>query len=393
MVNLELIKNYLNKESIDAWVIYDYECKNDALISLIGKKFLTRKVFMSIPRRGNPFVICHNIDSIQFKNLVGFDLDIYLYKTWNEMIDLLNKHFKDYDRVCMEISDDGSLPKMSYCDYGTICLIEKIGCKVLSSANLLMMFNAPFIGKSYQMHLDAMDCIVKIKDEAFSLIEKTIKDGQIITEYDVMMFINQRFEEENLITDSDPIVAINGNASNPHYQPTQEINQEIKKGDLVLIDLWARYNDENAVYADITWMGYVGKEVPKIIDEVFQIVKESIDKVLDFLNNELPSRKVYGYEVDQFVRDIITSYGYGDYFIHRTGHSISIDDNPHGKGVNIDNYETHDSRELINNICFSIEPGIYLEKFGIREEINVYINDNKAISTAPRQQKIITMDI
>lgn len=391
---IRIIQDYLKNQNKDAWVIYDYECTNDALISLIGKRFLTRKIFMVFPAVGKPYIICHTIDIAHLgDDLIKDNFDLISYRKWEDLLLVLKDKLSVYESVVMEMSEDGCLPRASYCDFGTISLIKKYVKHVDSSADLLMTFNAPFNGEALELHKRAMKTVAGIKDEAFAFIEECLRRGDRVNEYTVQKLILDRFEENGLVTDSNPIVAVNGNAGNPHYEPNEKIHDEIKKGDLILIDLWAKYDCPQAVYADITWMAYAGKKPPEKYIEVFDIVKGSIDAGLKFLNENLPIRSVCGYEVDDCVRNYITERGYGDYFIHRTGHSISIDESPHGKGVNIDGYETHDTRHLINNVCFSIEPGIYTDQFGCREEINVYINEKKACVTAPRQDALILLDV
>lgn len=394
MKKLQMIQDFLHEKNYDAWVIYDYECHNEAFQEIVGKIFLTRKVFVVIPKKNHPYMICHKIDVTPLKqNHIDDDFMLHVYQTWDELVNLLHHDLSQYQDVMMEMSEDGALPRSSYCDYGTVRLIEKCGVNVHSSADLLMSFIAPFKGESYDLHLLAMEKVQHIKDEAFSLIEKEIKENHRISEYDVQQFILRRMQEEDLVTDEPPVVAINEHAGNPHYTPNEKEYSYIKPHDLVLIDLWAKCNKENAVFADITWMGYVGRVVPTRYNELFHILEKAIDLGLDFINQNFPNRAVSGYEVDEVIRNYIKEKGYGNAFIHRTGHSISIDDTPHGKGVNIDSYETHDTRHLIDNICFSLEPGIYLEDCGFREEIDVYIQNKQAIVSGRRQREMITMDI
>jgi Xaa-Pro aminopeptidase len=209
-----------------------------------------------------------------------------------------------------------------------------------------------------------------IKDEAFAKIKELIlKDGET-DELDIQKFISDRFHEEGMVYDDPPLVAIGKNASNPHYTPTAESHSKIHKGDLVLIDMWAKMNDPEGVYADITWMGYVGTEIPEVYTKRFAIVKAARDGVIAFLKKEIPLRKVQAYEADDVARKIITDAGYGDYFIHRVGHNIAVDVSPHGPGANLDDYESKDTRCLIEGTSFSDEPGIYAPDFGVRSETN-----------------------
>jgi Xaa-Pro dipeptidase len=214
-----------------------------------------------------------------------------------------------------------------------------------------------------------------------------------VSELDVQLFILDQFRQNELMTDGSPIVAVNQNAGTPHYQPTSEVHTSIKERDLVLIDLWARERGENTIFADITWMGYVGSRIPSKYQQIFDIVKTGREKALATLQHASNnSHSLEGWQVDQAVRDVIASAGYGEFFIHRTGHSLSPGPAVHGMGVNIDNYETHDTRHIMSNVGFSIEPGIYTTEFGIRSEINVFIKENGApIVTTPIQDEILKL--
>ncbi len=389
----EKIQQNLIKENVDAWVVYDYECNNPSLISLIGKRFLTRKVFLVIPTKGKPFIIIHKIDTVQIKDLEEH-LDLCVYTNWNELMNMLKIKLKNFSKILMEVSDFGLMPHSSYTDYGTVKMIKDMGIEVKSSANLAQTLVAPFKDESLDLFTQsALNCN-KAKDLAFQYIGDQIAKNGKVSEYEVQQYIMKLFVSMNMITDDDPIVAIGENANNPHYAPTAEVTSYIHEGDMVLIDLWAKINNPKAVFGDITWIGYVGDDIPQKYIERFNIIKESIDKTLEFLNKELPLRSVKGFEVDDVTRSVINKYGYGEYFIHRTGHSISIFDSPHGLGVNIDNFETHDERELINNVAFSIEPGIYAPDFGMREEIDAYVTDDRQIYIpSPRQMEIIKIKI
>lgn len=394
MDKIKIAKNYLKENQLDAWVIYDYECHNDALISFTGKKMLTRKVFMVIPQKEKPYIIAHKIDNAYLDvPSIRKDFDLINYQTWNELIHLLKKYISQYKHVIMEMSEQGALPRSSYTDYGTIKMITDLGVKVSSSSDLLIQYISTYDGEALASQYRAMKITADAKEEAFKYIEHCLKNNKTVYEYDVVKLITDYFTSHGLVYDSNPIVAVNSNAGNPHYEPKEGSSTEIKKGDLILIDLWAKEDNELGVYADITWMGYAGKNPPKLYVDLFNILKESIDTGLAFLNNELPKRKVAGYEADDAVRNVLKKYNQDQYLIHRVGHSISIDDTPHGKGVNIDNYETHDTRHILNHVGFSIEPGIYTSKYGLREEIDVYVSDNKAISVAPRQQSLILLDV
>ena len=221
------------------------------------------------------------------------------------------------------------------------------------------------------------------------MIKLEIEEFGQTNEYKIQQYIARRFNEEGMTFDDPPLVATGKNASNPHYSPTEDNFGIIKEGDLVLIDMWAKNDNEDGVYADITWMGYVGNEIPQVYKDRFEIVKAARDGVISFLKEELPKRKVYAFEADDVAREIITKAGYGEYFTHRVGHNIAVDVSPHGPGANLDNYETHDERTLMEGTSFSDEPGIYAEDFGMRSETNLHIRDNRLEVVAGLQDEII----
>ena len=386
------IKNQLKQSDAQAWVIYDFASSNPAYIKLFGKGFSTRKCFAVIDQSDTNIVICHTIDLVGIQKSPIIDkFKVISYNTWQQLDKILEDILSKYDTVMMEISENGLLPRASYVDYGTVCSVKRFVKNIISSSDMFQYIAARFDGDSLDFHIKAAELIDNIKNEAFALISKRIKENGFASEYEIQQYILKRFSENNMVTDSAPIVAIGKNASSPHYEPSQDSFSLIKEGDLVLIDLWAKINHPSAVFADVTWMGYVGKNVPEKIQKAFDTVKTAIDKALDFLEAQLPLRKVCGYEVDDICKKHLVSEGYEDYILHRTGHSMSVGDSDHGIGVNIDNFETHDVRSIMDGLAFSIEPGIYTEEFGIREEINVYIKDRKPLVFTPRQERIILL--
>ena len=386
----EIIREALTKEGADAWVIVDYENRNKTLVEFLGNRMLTRKIFLVFPRDKKPFIICHSIDTVFLRDEeITKTFDLKVYHTWQEMLDIEKKEFAKYKKVLMDISEFGLLPRISLADYGSVEFIKSLGIEVASSGNLLQRFSALYSDRAYELQLLANKKTLMIKDEAFAKIKELILKNGETSEYEIQKFICDRFHEEGMVYDDPAIVAIGKNASDPHYGPSKEVSSPIRKGDLVLIDMWAKMDDPEGVYADITWMGYVGEEVPEVYAKRFEILKKAIEADFEFLKNELPKRAVAGYEVDQISRDYIKEAGFAEYFVHRTGHNIAVDVSPHGPGVNIDNYESHDTREIIDGVTFSLEPGIYAPDFGMRSETNVYIKDRQPIYVAGHQEEII----
>ena len=389
-MKIKEIKKYIAQEGADAWVLVDYECHNPVMNALLGPKMLTRKIFMVIPASGKPYLITHIIDTVYLKDketLGNFDLKVY--KTWREMLDLEKKLLSGYKTVLMDISENGLLPRISLADWGSVDYIKSLGLEVRSSGDVLQRITAVYSKRAYELQKQACELTLKIKDEAFQKIKELIeKDGKT-SEYEIQQFIADRFHEEGMVFDEPPLVAIGPNASDPHYAPTRESFSEICEGDLVLIDMWAKMDDPEAVYADITWMGYVGKEIPDVFAERFKIVKSARDAVIEFLKNEIPNRDVHAFEADDVARKVITDAGYGEYFLHRVGHNIAVDVSPHGPGANLDDYESKDTRLLLEGTSFSDEPGIYAPDFGVRSETNLHIKDGNLEVVAGLQDEII----
>jgi Xaa-Pro aminopeptidase len=293
----------------------------------------------------------------------------------------------------MNYSPMNNTPQVSTVDAGTVELIKSFGCQVLSSADLVQWFEAVIDDQGYQSHQRTGKKVHKIKDEAFAEISRAVNQGSSVTEYDIQQYILRRFEEEGLTDDGmHPIVGVNENPADPHFEVTPEKARVIKKGDTVLIDLWARENKPDSIYCDITWVGYVGQDPPEKYREMFTVVLQARDTARKFIESKFQKGETCcGWEVDDACRNVVKAAGYGDYFIHRTGHCIGRE--VHGNGVNMDNLETKDERPLIPGICFSVEPGIYIEgEMAVRSEIDVFITlDGRVEVTGPQQQEIILL--
>jgi len=291
----------------------------------------------------------------------------------------------------MQYSPDNNIPYISIVDGGTIELIRKFGHEIVSSADLVQVFEAVIDEKGYQSHLEAGKIIQQIKDEAFAEIGKAVHGRKRVTEYDIQQFIVRRFEEENLTCENEfPIVGVNEHPANPHFEPTFENAYVIKEGDTVLIDLWAKKKEPGAIYYDITWCGFVGKNPPTKYVEIFHIVRDARNAAVRFIRDKFArGEPCFGWQVDDVCRQVVKDSGYGSYFIHRTGHSIGT--KVHGNGVNIDNLETKDERQLVPGICFSIEPGIYLEgQMAVRSEVNVFITmQGEVVVAGDEQQELV----
>ena len=296
--------------------------------------------------------------------------------------------------VAMEYSPNAEIPYVSRVDAGTLEWIRAFGIEVQTSAELAQRMEARLSDAQAAGHQASAHSVLQAKDYAFAWIGSQLSAGKTITEYDVQQEILGQFDAMDLVTDHPPIVAVNAKSSDPHYAPTATDTQEIKAEDFILIDLWAKQKDPDAVFADTTWVAYAGKTVPTQYVEIFEIVKEARDRAVRFIRERWDTNEpVHGYEVDDCVRGYITEKGYGEFFIHRTGHNIGTV--IHGNGVNLDNLETRDGRALIPGVCFSIEPGIYLSDFGVRTEIDVFLagpgRDGVKVTTAPVQNQVLPL--
>lgn len=387
MINISEVQKQLEQAGTDGWLLYDFQGLNPIAKRLVGVQgsLLTRRWYCWIPQRGDPAVLCHQIERHGFQSL---DMPIQTFKSWQEMIDGLRTVLDGHDTIAMEYSPLCSIPYVSRVDAGTVEAIEKLGKRVVSSADLVQFFQSRWSEEQFQMHLAASRLLMQILFETFREVSDGIRRKTHLTEYGVQQAIVEKFRHHNLEASSPPIIAVNQNSGNPHYEPALEHSAQIHAGDLLLVDLWAKLEKPGAVYADYTWMAYLGEGIPRNIQTIWEIVRGARDAAVSFVKGRYSARKpIQGWEVDKIARDYISEQGFGDFFIHRTGHNIGEDD--HGTGANMDGLETKDERQLIPNTCFSIEPGIYTTEFGIRSEVNVYLNDAGVIVTGdPIQTEI-----
>ncbi|MGM9552047.1 MAG: M24 family metallopeptidase [Clostridia bacterium] len=386
--NLNKIQEYMTQSNIDSWLISDFRGSNPAMTQIIGKKFTTRRAYVYVPKSGVPVVLYHIIDRNAYENL---SCERIMYVTWQELFENLSKLMKNDNVVAMEYSPMCAIPIVSWADGGIVDYVRSLGKEVVSSMDMFTLLTAIWSEANYTSHKYAAKNVQETKDLAFKYIGEKLKSGEFVNEYMVQEFIMQEFDRRNMYATDRAIVGVNENSSNSHYEPTEKCSREIKKGDLVLIDLWAREKIDESVYADITWMGYCGGNIPEKYVNVFNVAKNGRLSACDALYKaEKEGRELSGYMVDDACRNVIKEKGYGDYFLHRTGHSIGPGATVHAMGANIDNFETHDERKLLPSTGFSIEPGIYLGDFGVRTETDVYIHsDGKVEVTGGEQEAIV----
>ncbi len=386
-MELQRIQAALGEAGFDGWLFCDFQNRDKLAYSILGldpDKMTTRRWFYFVPKDGSPVKLAHNVEKGKLDSLPG---ERVIYFRWVDLHRRLREILGEPKKIAMQYSPLNNIPYVSIVDGGTIELVKSFGHEIMSSADLVQTFEAVIDAKGYESHLGAGDRIQKIKDEAFEEIGRKIRSGEEFTEYDIQQFIVSRFEEEGMTCEGEyPIVGVNEHAADPHFEPTPEGSSVIRKEDMVLIDLWAKFKEPGSIFYDITWCGFIGDKPPAKYIEIFDVVVSARDAAVDFVTerfaNDVPT---YGWEVDDACRGVVEKAGYGDYFIHRTGHSIG--EAVHGNGVNIDNLETKDERKLVPGICFSVEPGIYIEgEMGVRTEINVFIREDNRVIVAGRKQ-------
>jgi Xaa-Pro dipeptidase len=388
-MDLARIQSALRENQFDAWLFYDHHHRDPIAYRILGLPddlHVTRRWYYLVPAQGEPQKLVHRIESGRLDTLPGSKT---AYSSWEEQIQKLQALVSPYKTLAMQYSPNNAIPYIGLVDAGTIELIRSFGSIVVSSGNLVSRFEAALTDDQIASHFEARDAIDRIMQEAFREISTRCKDGKSTNEYEIQKWIMNAFERENLVSDSAPIVAVNANASDPHYAPSAELHKPIKRGDFVLLDMWGKKNRPASVFYDITWTGVVGAAPSDKQVEVFNIVNAARDKGLKTVNSALSQRKIAGWEVDKAVRDHINDAGYGKYFIHRTGHSIATE--VHGNGANMDNLETKDERLIIDNTLFSLEPGIYLPEFGVRCEYDVLVRNGKAEATGRVQTELLVI--
>lgn len=387
----ELIQAALRESGLDGWLFFDHHRRDPLayrVLAIPDTVEATRRWYYLVPTAGEPRKLVHRIESRALDSLPG---EKQTYSSWHDQQSKLRMLLSGCSRIAMQYSPNCAIPYVSLVDAGTIELVRSLGGEVVSSADLVQQFEARWTQRQFQLHLEAGKLVDQTRREAFERIRERLSSKEAVTEYEVQQFIRARFSESGLKTDHGPIVAVNANASDPHYEPSAERNTPIRSGDVVLIDLWAKMaSDPQAVYYDITWTGFCGEVVPERVQNVFEVVRDARKRASQFVIRKTGAQQSFaGYEVDDVARGYIESRGFGDYFFHRTGHSIGTE--VHGTGANMDNLESHDERRVIPGTCFSIEPGIYLSQFGIRSEVNVYVGYGFAQVTGEAQEQLVCL--
>ena len=394
MADITRIQHEIRAAGCDGWLLYDFHNRDLVAYRVLGldpNKFTSRRWFYWIPAHGEPVRLLSKVEPLKLDALTG---EKRFYLSWRELHASLKEILTPARTVAMQYSPMNNIPYVSLVDGGTIELIRSLGFEVVSSAGLVQTFEAVLDDAALQSHIDAGVLIQQIKDEAFALIGSELRAGRTITQYDAQQYIIRRYGELGLDCMGEwPMVGTNEHPADPHFEPSPANARPIKRGDTVLIDLWAKLAEPRSIFYDITWCGFVGQHPPAKYVEIFHTVRDARDAAVAFVRERFAHRApVYGWEVDDVCRGVVRKAGYGDYFIHRTGHSIG--EQVHGNGVNIDNLETKDERQIVPGVCFSIEPGIYLAgEMAVRSELDVFITPSGSVEVAgPTQQELVLID-
>jgi Xaa-Pro aminopeptidase len=386
-MDLQNIQTEIRAQNLDGWLFFDHHLRDPLAYRVLGlpPASPTRRWYYMIPAQGEPLGMEHRIERNSLGDLPG---ERIAYSSWTEQVEALRRLTAGMKRVAMQYSPMCAIPYVSMVDGGTIDLIRSLGVEVVSSAELIQTFEARWTPEARDLHFEAGRRVDRIRNEAFAMIRERLANGISVTEFEVKSFFRERFAGEGLITDHGPIVGVNANASNPHYEPMEDTSATIQRGDWLLIDHWAKLDQPGAVYYDVTWTAFCGDNPSERQRQVFETVRDARDAGIQLVQTAIAAgQPLCGYQVDDATRGVIQKAGFGEYFTHRTGHSIGVE--VHGNGANMDNFENHDERRVSPFTCFSIEPGIYLPDFGVRNEINMFIGEHEALVTGEIQREMV----
>jgi Xaa-Pro dipeptidase len=380
--DLRAVQRQLAGLGLDGWLLYDFHGSNPVAGGVLGLPALTRRYFVLLPTRGRPVALTHRIEQQPWRGWIGGNRP---YLGWESLEKELGRLLEGSGAIAMEYSPGDAVPYLDRVPAGVLELVRRSGAEPVSSGDLVTAFYSRWTAEGEASHRRAAAVLHEVAHSAFDLVGERIRSGSGVSEWEARSWIVGRLGERGLRVGVDAVVAVNANAANPHYAPSAAESSSVEVGDLLLIDLWGKEGQE-AVYADQTWMAYVGDTVPDRIQALWEAVRDARDAaVLLIAERTAAGAPIAGWEVDDAARSVIAERGHGEAFIHRTGHSI--DRELHGSGPNIDNLETRDTRRLMPGIGFSIEPGIYLPgEVGLRSEIDLFITADGPVVTTPGPQ-------
>ena len=385
-MNLDAIQAALREAGHDGWLFYDHHHRDpiaERILGLDPKAHITRRWYYYIPASGEPRRLVHRIEQGRLDSLPGLKVQ---YSSWQELAAALEAMLDGAHRIAMQYSPNNAIMYVSMVDAGTVEFLRSLGKQVVSSADLVSQFEAVLTAEQIASHTVAQKAIDAILAEGWKEIGRRLDTG--LTEFDHVQWLSEAMRREGLVWSDGPNVSVNANCSDSHYEPTAERCSPIVKGDFLLIDMWARPNQPCTIFYDITWTGVVGREPTPREQLVFETVRNARDAAIAAVEQAFAeSRPICGYEADDAARSVIKAAGFGEYFTHRTGHNIAQE--LHGAGAHLDNLETHDTRRLLPNTCFSVEPGIYLPEFGVRSEVNMLTSTTEAWVTGRIQRELV----
>lgn len=390
-LDIAAVQDRLRKAALDGWLLYDFHGSNPIAAQLAGlttgAHMTTRRWYYLIPAKGQPRGLVHAIERHNLDALPG---EQTVYSGREQLEAGLTHLLSGLKKVAMEYSPMCAIPYLSRVDAGTVEMVRARGVDVVSSGDLVQQFEAAWTDEQLATHRAASESLYRIKDRAFAMASDAMSRGVSLNEYELQQHMMRWFDEEGLVTDSPPVVAVGGNAGNPHYLPTADQCRAVVRDEVLLLDLWGKKQDKGAVFADITWVAVTAARAPEEVSRAFRAVADARDSAVRLVVEAArDGRDLRGWEVDEAARAVLKGQGYGDRIVHRTGHSLG--ENVHGNGVHMDDFETHDDRRLLPGTGFTVEPGLYFETFGVRTEINVYRGEREAIVTGPRQSEVVTL--
>jgi Xaa-Pro dipeptidase len=382
-MNLEAIQSALRDQRVDGWLFYDHHHRDPIAYRILGLSdslHVSRRWYYLIPAQGQPRKLTHRVESGKLASLPGSG---HLYSSWQELEDGLRTMLEPYKTLAMQYSPRNAIMYVSMVDAGTIEVLREMGKTIVSSADLVSQFEAVLTAEQIASHYHAQKSIDEIVREVWKYIAAGSRN-----EYQVMVWLREAMRRAGIADGYGPNVSVNENSSDSHYEPTAASSRQIKQGDFLLIDIWGRMDRPESCFYDITWTGVVGREPTERERQVFSLVAQARDAAIRTVQDAFTAgRPIAGWEADVAARAVIRNGGFGDYFTHRTGHSISYE--THGNGANLDNLETHDERLILPSTCFSVEPGIYLPEFGVRSEVNMLTEPGHATVTGPIQTELV----
>ncbi len=387
-LDIAAIQQALGEDGLDGWLLYDFHGSNPIARRLVGLDDIgaltTRRWYYLIPAAGDPRGLVHAIERDRLDHLPGTSTT---YAGHGALEHGLAQLLAGCRVVAMEYSPRCAIPYVSRVDGGTIDTIRAHDVEVRSSGDLIQRFEAVWSAAALDTHLAAADALYRIKDRAFELVGARFESRTPVTELEIQDKMADWFVEAGLVSDSRPVVAAQENAGDPHYLPTEQRHRQVGPDEILLLDLWGKLDQPGAVFADITWMGYTGTTVPTRYASAFDVIRDARDTAVDLVDGRVrDGHPLQGWEVDRAARERVAAAGLADHFVHRTGHSLG--EEVHGNGVHLDDFETHDDRRLLTGAGVTVEPGVYFEDFGLRTEINLFVERDGARVTGPRQTEI-----